>query len=544
MSNIVKLDRISAGLKSLGLRRLIALGFTGLTVFALISFGGYFLSRPATEVLYSGLEPQDVTRVGAALQEAGITFDVNTKGDTVSVAPGQTAAARMLLAEKGLPQSDRAGYELFDNLGSLGLTSFMQQVTQVRALEGELARTIQLMRGVRAARVHIVIPKDGSFRSVKEQATASVLIRADEGAGRVSAQAIRHLVAAAIPGLSAGQVSVLNTDGELLAGNDDGESAAPERIVGLERSFGQDIQERISRTISPYLGIDNFRVSVAAKLNTDRRKVDETIFDPESKVERSVRTIKETGKSENSDSQSPVGVQQNIPQEASASAGQGEQSSESKERKEELTNFEISSKAVSTVSDGYQVERLSIAILVNRGRVMSALGENATPEGLDAQLKELEALAGSAAGINVERGDVIKIKAVDFLDTASALEPIPPEGVFAQIVRHLGSMINAVAMIAAALIVLLVGLRPTIRTILEFQAQSPAPARIAGGGTPAASDDPVALASGDAQSMIADLSGQIRDMSQKRLAQIVELDSDRAARIMKQWLNQPEGRAT
>ena len=157
------LRRLGGSLAGLGARRLLALGLTGVTVFVLVGTSGYLLSRPQQEVLYTGLDPQDVTRVGAALQDAGIAFDVNVTGDAVLVEFGQAAKARMLLAEKGLPRSDSAGYELFDKLGSLGLTTFMQQVTKVRALEGELAKTIRLIDGIKAARVHLALQNAVSY---------------------------------------------------------------------------------------------------------------------------------------------------------------------------------------------------------------------------------------------------------------------------------------------------------------------------------------------------------------------------------------------
>jgi flagellar M-ring protein FliF len=140
-------------LLELGARRLIALAFVGVTVFTGVGLGAYFLSRPELEVLYTGLSRDDINRMGAALRDADIKFDVNSAGDAISVRRGQTVQARVMLAEKGLPNSSNAGYELFDKVGSLGLTSFMQEVTRVRALEGELARTIQVMKGVKAARV-------------------------------------------------------------------------------------------------------------------------------------------------------------------------------------------------------------------------------------------------------------------------------------------------------------------------------------------------------------------------------------------------------
>src|SRR5689334_19643745 len=127
-------ERLWVSVSGLGARRLAALAIIGIGVAAIVGLGAYFLSRPALETVYTGLDQQDVSRIGMALTEAGIPFDVNAEGNAILVQYGQTAKARMLLAEKGLPRSDTAGYELFDNMGSLGLTSFMQEVTRVRVL--------------------------------------------------------------------------------------------------------------------------------------------------------------------------------------------------------------------------------------------------------------------------------------------------------------------------------------------------------------------------------------------------------------------------
>ena len=187
-----------ANLLALGAKRLTALAVIGLTVFAATGFSGDHLSRPTMETLYSGLDRDDVVGIGSALKEAGIAFDVSADGATVVVSAGQAAFARMTLAEKGLPHSGSVGNELYDKLGSPGLTSFMQEVTRVRAMEGELARTIQMMHGVKAARVHIVMSDEGSFRRERQPPSASVIIRTDGGDDRTVGQAIRHLVASAV----------------------------------------------------------------------------------------------------------------------------------------------------------------------------------------------------------------------------------------------------------------------------------------------------------------------------------------------------------
>jgi flagellar M-ring protein FliF len=527
-------SKVVPGLAALGARRLIALAVTGIATVALVLIASFYLSRPSLEAVYVGLEADDVTRIGAALQEASVAYDTNSENSAVYVSVGQAARARMLLAEKGLPKSDRAGYELFDNLGSLGLTSFMQQVTRVRALEGELARSIQLMNGVKAARVHIVMPKEGAFRAQKETPTASIVVRTDGGFEPGAAKAIKHLVAAAVPGLASGDVTVLSTDGSVLAAGDGAQSAAADKMVELEKSVAVEIQDGVAKTLAPFLGLDNFRVNVAVKLNTDRSQTNETVFDPESRVERSVRTTKESGEAQNTASEAPVSVDQNIPQEATA-GGAPERASEKKDKREELTNYEINSKTVSTVSDGYKVESLAVAVVINKARLDQVLGASPAAGAADAMLKDIELLVSTAAGTREVRGDKIKITTADFLAAETALEPAAGEGVGEMLLRHVGSLINGTSLVIVVLLALLIGFRPAVRAIIESAPKEQA--RFVGQGAnaqlPAPGDKGVAA--------IQDFADQILDGPQRaRLTQIVELDSDRAARILKAWLNEPE----
>jgi len=175
MVNREHAQKLWNNLLELGTRRLILLAVIGVAVFAGVGGGAYYLSRPEYNTLYAGLNREDVSRVGSVLRDANIAFDINSAGDTIYVRPAQTAQARTLLADKGLPSNTSGGYELFDKIGSLGLTSFMQEVTRVRALEGEIARTIQVLKDVKAARVHIVIPARGSFRREQLPPSASVV---------------------------------------------------------------------------------------------------------------------------------------------------------------------------------------------------------------------------------------------------------------------------------------------------------------------------------------------------------------------------------
>jgi flagellar M-ring protein FliF len=540
MNGLEQLERLWANLLALGARRLAVLGIVGCTVLAAVGFGSYYLSRPEFETLYSGLNAQDVSRIGAALKEAGIAFDVNSEGSKVMVRSAQMVQARMLLAEKGLPSSANAGYELFDKLGSIGLTSFMQEITRVRALEGEIARTIQAMKGVRAARVHIVLPDGGSFRRNSQPPSASVVIRTDRSDDFSAAPAIRHLVSAAIPGMTIDRVRVMTTDGTVLAAGGDAANAVPGTMVELEKAIAKELQDNVRKTLAPYLGLDNFTISVAARLNMDKRQINETSFDPESRAERSLRVVKESGNSQNANNRPAVGVEQNIPAEQAATAT-GDQSKRSNERREELRNYELSSKTVSTVSEGYKIESLTIAVVINRKQLLASLGGNATAEQIDKQLQDIQRLVESATGMDAKRGDRVALSAVEFVQTGQLDDAVVGPGILEQLVQQTGAIFKALSILAATALLIWFGLRPATKALLAQPrptvASSTTGPLAVEGPTPGSVAAKPKVAHEEAPNLIADLTTKMGRMPQKRLEQMIDYDEEQAAAILRQWMN-------
>ena len=362
-----------------------------------------------------------MNQIGLVLGEAGIGFDVASDGTTVLVAAGTTAQARMLLAEKGLPTSANAGYELFDNVGSLGLTSFMQQVTRVRALEGEIARTIQSIQGIKAARVHIVMAERANFRRDEQEPTASVVIRASDIDAAKSAMSIRYLVAAAVPGLNADKVTVLDASGTLLAAGDDPNNTSASRSLGVERTVETEIEDNIRRALTPYLGPDNFRASVKAEVNTDTRQTEETIYDPELRVERSVQVVRANENNNQKTTPRRPASTRTCPRPRAHRPPSPETSSQS-DRKEETTNYEMNSKRIATTSNGYSLTKMSISVVVNQQRIAAILGKDATPEQVSARIAEIQKVVASATGFNEQRGDIINVSAVEFIDGLDGVE--------------------------------------------------------------------------------------------------------------------------
>lgn len=546
------LEQLTGTLGKLGTRKLIALGLVGAALMAVILSSSFYLSRPTYETLYVGLSRDDVNRMGLALGEAGIPFDVKSDGSSILVPVGKAEQSRMYLAEKGLPTSNNAGYELFDNMGSLGLTSFMQEITRVRALEGEIARTIQAIRGVKAARVHIVLAEKGSFRRDDQKPSASVVIRAEGGFAAESAQSIRQLVSAAVPSLDASAVTVLDTNGRLLASAGEAANGAALMTTSLEQQVADNVDESIRKALAPYLGMGHFQTSVQASLDTDRRQINETIFDPESRVERSVRVVRESGDSRNARNDNATGVEQNIPQEEIQNRN-GESSTEKTDRREELTNYEMNSKTVSTISDGYSVKRLSIAVVIDQARLLETAGTTPAPANfVDQQITKIRDLVSTAAGLNTARGDVINVTAVNFLDPAGTdMEPVSTPW-YEMILRQSGSYINALAILGAVALLIWFGLRPLMRDPNARQVGSEVAVRETGEvaapnfveGAEASGEGTQAVVGGaeayadQMKTSLSDLRQRMRMPAKLRLEQMIEMDEERVAAVLKQWIHE------
>lgn len=534
MQWLQQLALLKTNLLALGTRRLIALGVAAVTIIGLVTVVGYYSSRPETEPLYVGLGQADVSRIGSTLHEAGIPYDISMDGTKVLVRRAQAPRARMLLAERGLPAGSTAGYELFDKLGPLGLTSFMQDVTRTRALEGELARTIQAMKGVTSARVHLVVPSSAVIRRNQQPTSASVVVRIEGPRPQSMAQVIRHIVSAAVPGLAPDSVSVMSTDGTMLLASGDGGMLGSEKMIELERAVSQEAQENIRRTLAPFMGIENFEVSVSARINLDKHNVSEQVWDPDSKSERSTRVIKELGSSQNAGARQAVTVEQNVPTEQGAGAA-GEQSRKNSERRETVSNFEISSKTKTTVSEGYRIEQLQVSLVVNRKKFPTGAGGPS----VEARLKEIEAIAAAAAGLDTKRGDKINLVAQDFQELPP--EPSGKAGIIERLALSLDTVIISVTAIAALLILVWLGLLPSIRTIIASRSEQAQGGALEAGGVPMLEGQRGAAGvagvtrQGEEDGQAA-LAAPRQNPTQNKLNELIERDEKIVAEILRQWI--------
>jgi flagellar M-ring protein FliF len=553
-------------LRGLGTRRLILLGGIGAAVVAAIVAMSIMMSQAKMTVLYSELSNAEVTRMGRAIQEIGIAFDVQQDGTAILVAPEDAPRARMALAERGLPSNGKAGYELFDEQGALGLTSFMQRVTKTRALEGELARTIQTMDSVRAARVHIVMPDREAFSRTAPTPTASVIIRtADhQQLPHEKATAVQRLVAASVPNLEPSNVTVLDTAGNILAAEAEGSSPLLSRVSDIKAQTETRMIGAVEELLTPYLGLGNFRVMATADIDRDREVVAEEIFDPDSQIERSRREMSETESSTDRSFEPPVTVEQNLPAEE-VDNGPESQSSTQSTRTEETINYELSTIRRERISEGGDIERLSVAVLVNGVATTNEAGEAVYRPRTDEELQVIANVVRTAVGFDEDRGDVVTVENVEFLDVGKDIEAVGPPGVSEVVLRNLGTIIQSAVLLIVVGLLVLFGLRPLLSRLLgsakddKDQAGSPAltdqtgsdamMARLQGAGSgedgllESGMDGAPRLGKRSDMDQFVDnmielraVEGQVRESSVAKLGEIVEEYPDEAVSILRAWI--------
>jgi flagellar M-ring protein FliF len=339
----------------------------------------------------------------------------------------------------------------------------------------------------------------------------------------------------------------MTTDGSVLASGNDAGKAGPSDIVGLERSVSEEIQDKIRMTLAPYLGLDNFRSSVTVKLNTDRHQINETKFDPDSKVERSVRVTKETGSVRDTGDAWQTTVEQNIPS-STANAPSQKVSSQDNQRRDETTTYEISSTTTAVESNGYAIDALSVAVVINRQALLQGLGGKAAPEAITAQVQEIQNLVSTAAGLKSQRGDTVKIMTVDFQPAANQIEPAAALGIGAFLADRAGLLVNATTMLIIAALVTMLGIRPATRMLLqrpevEGRSIAPAPQRpLIAGSAPVDEALLAAPAIENAAPAAANLAGGARGLpvqsAQRRLQQLVESNEEGAAGILRDWIRE------
>lgn len=451
-------------MRTLGPQRIAAMGVVALVLFAFLAFMALRFTTPVMAPLYTELSLDDSSAILAELDADGIAYELRNNGATVLVPEAEVVRLRMRLAETGLPNGGGVGYEIFDETDALGTTSFVQNVNHLRALEGELGRSIRTIAGVEAARVHLVLPERQLFRRDAEEPTASIALRTrgELDAGQI--RAIQHLVASAVPGLQPARISIVDETGRLLAaGSEEDETLTGAAFDDRTEAFQRRLKTQIEEIVESVVGPGRTRVEVSAELDFNRiTEVSET-FDPESQVVRSTQTREEQSNSTEPSGEMTAGNE--IPNGGDAAPTPGP--SDASTATEEVVNYEISRVNKTEVVEGGRVARLSVAVLVDGSYVTGADGSPAYAPRSEDEIQRITALVRTAMGYDAERGDQVEVVNLPFATPPESLPLDAPEpGLFDFTRDELVRLAELVVLGLVSLLVLLVVVRPLVRRIL------------------------------------------------------------------------------
>jgi flagellar M-ring protein FliF len=529
-------DRLLEGLQRFGIGRLAAIIGVSAGVAAALFALVLNLGTEPKALLYSNLDLKEAASISQALDQAGVKYEAKGDGSTIMVARDKVAATRLLLSSKGLPTSGSVGYEIFDNASALGQTDFVQNLNRQRALEGELARTIRSLDGVNFARVQLVLPKRQLFEDAAEDPTASVVIGV---AGREPSsdqvRALQNLVAGAVPNLKPERVTIVDQNSKLLGGGD-GQAAAGQLADDQRSATEEKIRKRIKELVEGVVGPGKARVQVTADLDMSQVTTQEEKFDPDGQVVRSTQTTDENAKQNQPDTSGQVGASANVPGTPGASSTSNNASASG--RTEETTNYEISKTTKTTIEAPGAIKKLSIAVAVDG--VTAAAGPKGQPGAYTArsadEMKYIEQLVRSGAGVDAARGDQVSVINVRFDRDAAAGGAIASGSKLTDFDKN--DLMRGGELLIAAI----------VAALIIFFVVRPLLGAVSGGGMAQLTHDgqggqALALPGPGHTEVeqridIAKIEGQVRASSVKSVSEFVEKHPEESVSILRSWLHE------
>lgn len=546
------------GVRAFGVARLAALLGIGAALIAGLIWLAATLGAEPKALLYSNLDLKEASSVVQSLDQAGIEYEVKGDGSTIMVPRDKVASTRLMISGKGLVTSGSVGYEIFDQGATLGQTDFVQQLNRQRALEGELARTIRSLDGVTFARVHLNLPRRQLFEEEAEPPSGSVTIGIG---GRKptddQVQAVQNLVAGAVPGLKAEQVSVIDQHGKTLSvgGSSMASRLADDRKSEVERKLAARIKELVEGVV----GVGRSRVEVSADIDMARVTEQETTYDPDGQVIRSEQTGEENARENDPTGADGVSAGGNIPGAAVAGAGGGNTSASGSTQS--TTNYEISNKTRTETREPGAIKKISVAVAVDGVTAPGAGGKPGayTPRSAE-ELARLDELVKAAVGFDTTRGDTVKVTNVRFareaVDTSAG-----DTGLLSSFDKNdIMRVVELAVLGIVAVLIMIFGVRPLLKSLVNGGggASGGGLPMLAGGAQPAtrlvttpegaqyqvqvdpATGETLAIAGPDLDQRIdiARIEGQVRASSVKRVADFVDKHPEESVSILRTWLHE------
>ncbi len=560
------MNAVLDGLRALGPARLAAMGGVALGLLALLAVmvlrAG---SGDQMALLYGDLDGRDASQIVEQLNRRHIPYKLNNGGTQILVPADQVPEARVLLAKDGLPSGGSIGYELFDRGDGYLFSSFQQKISETRALEGELSRTIRAIHGIRQARVHLVLPRREAFAREQQDAQASVMLGM-VGAQRLDKEGVRalvNLVAAAVPGLRPHNIAVIDSRGDLLARagepvNDATQAASGEDMRhATELRLARAVEDMLEKTLGP----GRVRAEASVRMNFDKIRETREQYDPDTKVERSTQSVSQTSKT--TEANGAVTAANNLP-----NADAGNQNNGSQEgRQEETTNFEIGKTVRTLLRDQPQIDRLTLAVMIDGEARPGADGKLAWQPRSQEDLDRITMLVKSVIGFDEKRGDQVNVLSMRFV--AEDMGPADTGGLMGIKLEKPDFMRLAQTGLfgVIGLLALLVVLRPMVARLTVLAPGAALAGTVGGllthggeagslalpGGASAASGAQagmMALAGPGGEAMQTEdesmvsmnhIEGQMRASSLRKLSDIVARHPDETLTIMRGWMAQENG---
>ncbi len=544
--------------KTIGATRVMAMAAVAA---ALVGFFAFLILRvtavPMTP-LFTDLAFEDSAAIIRELDRKAIPYETRNDGAIILVPKDSVMLLRMKLAETGLPKGGSVGYEIFDKSDALGATSFVQNINHLRALEGELARTIRSIDRVASARVHLVLPERPLFSRERQEPSASIVLKLRGSLEAQHVRAIRHLAASAVNGLKPGRISIVDESGRLLAdGADDNASGLSAGSDDRKLSFERRMRENVENIVSSIVGPGRARVQFTADFDFNRITQTTDRYDPEGRVVRSSQTREETQASQEG-KEGQVTVANELPggqQKPSEAANKNEN-----RKSEEIVNYEISRTTKTEVIEGGRVNRISVAVLVDGTYAKNAAGDSVYTPRPKEELDRIAALVRSAIGFDQKRGDQVEIVNLRFAELPQNLAAAPqhwlgiPEFTKDDILRGIEMLVMGLL----GLVVLFFVIRPLVRRIITPD-EPPAGAALSDGSMIGIAGQTVALPTGSGPNVsivgndqnvaisnhtssmidIAKVQGLVHAESVKKVGELADRNPHETVAIIRQWLHEP-----
>lgn len=515
---------------------------------ALIGFFAFVIMRvttPQMTTLFTDLSTEDSSAIIKELERQAIPFELRNDGAAIMVPKDKVTRLRMKLAEGGMPKGGGVGYEIFDKSDALGTTSFVQNINHLRALEGELARTIRAIDRVQAARVHLVLPEKPLFSRETPEPSASIVLRVRGSLEPQQIRAIRHVVASAVNGLKPTRVSIVDEAGQLLA---DGAQSDADAAVGDERraAFEKRMRKQVEDIVSSVVGAGRARVQLSADFDYNKITQTSDKFDPEGRVLRSTQTREES--SLTADNSGQVTVNNELP--GNQNQDNAARARDQSKKSEETNNYEISRTTKTEVTEAGRVNRISVAVLVDGSYAKNDKGELVYQDRTKDQLDRIAALVRSAIGFDQKRGDQVEVVNLRFAEPPATQPIAEPTGLLGMLQFTKDDVMYVIelgVMMMLGLVVLFMVVRPLVKRIVAADvvpalagAGAPAMAEASAESTGATGQALIPSSNGAAQLIdVAQIQGQVHAQAVHRGGELAERNPNETVSIVRQWLSEP-----